>query len=81
MADPRLTNQAKFLAGKTLAFRQWSSPRPGWDHDHCAFCWVKLAGSEVPGALHEGYATPNGEHWVCASCFADFRAMFQWQVA
>lgn len=80
MADPRLTNQQKYLAGASLAFKQWVRPCPEWNHDHCSFCWAKFGGSELPDALHEGYVTENGEHWVCVTCFTDFRELFQWQV-
>jgi len=80
MSDPRLTNQQKYLTGATLTLKRWVQPRPGWDHDHCAFCAAKLAGQEFPDALHEGYVTGNGDHWVCAACFADFRSTFQWQI-
>jgi len=80
VSDPRITNQHKYLDGVELFKRKWVNPRPDWDHDHCAFCWAKFAGPEVPETLHEGYATLNGEHWVCGECFADFQARFQWSV-
>jgi hypothetical protein len=71
-SDPRITNQQKYLSGVSLVKKQWVRPRAEWDHDHCAFCWAKFAGAEMPDALHEGYVTAEGEHWVCPTCFADF---------
>ncbi len=73
--DWRLQGQEKFLAGKTLHRRKWSRPadNPGWDHDHCVFCWQKF--SDIPGAdtSREGFCTADGYHWVCETCFNDFR--------
>jgi hypothetical protein len=68
------------LAGMTLMWVDWHAPRPGWDHDHCAFCWTKFAGPETPDTLHAGYATLDRYYWICAQCFADFREVFEWQV-
>jgi len=35
--------------------------------------------SDDPSILTEGYVT-EGDHWVCESCFADFREEFGWTV-
>lgn len=54
------------------------NPVPGWDHEHCAFCWEKFA--EQKGCLRAGYATEDGRHWICPECFQDLRGRFGWQV-
>jgi hypothetical protein len=78
--DPRITNQKKFLFGVVLKKRTWSRQAPEWDHDHCAFCWAKFSDVDDVDALHEGYATSDMDHWVCTTCFADFRTHFQWLI-
>jgi hypothetical protein len=30
--------------------------------------------------LHVGYTTPDEYHWICDSCFNDFREEFGWRV-
>ncbi len=79
--DWRLTNQLAYLQGAVLSWRRYS-PRPGdsWEHDHCAFCWAKFRAEEDPEILHEGYATPDEYHWVCKTCFEDFRELFEWKI-
>ncbi len=78
MEDSRLAGQERFLKGKTLLFRPYTPPRPGWDHDHCAFCWAKFMQSGGPETLQEGYVTEDRQHWICVRCFADFRDQFEW---
>ncbi len=79
--DWRLTNQETYLKGAELEHRAWKQPRPEWDHDHCEFCWTKFAEeSLIPDAEHSGYATADRMHWVCETCFADFREMFEWRI-
>jgi hypothetical protein len=76
--DWRLTGQERYLKGKTFVKKRYTAPSPGWDHDHCAFCWTKFMESEQPDAIQEGYGTEDNKHWVCPQCFADFQAEFQW---
>ena len=76
--DWRLRGQERYLKGKTLFFRKWTSPSKDWDHDHCAFCWDKFA--EFEGALHEGYTTKDRRHWICPNCFLDFQTTFKWKI-
>ena len=61
--------------------QQWRPYREGWHHDHCAFCQrhisLPLATDDVD-AVDRGYATDDGYHWICESCFADFREQFGW---
>jgi hypothetical protein len=78
--DWRLQGQERYLAGASLKLMPWASPNPGWDHDHCEFCWAKLAGQGIADALHQGYATQGLEHWVCPQCFQDFRERFHFKV-
>lgn len=78
--DWRLTNQEGYLRGATLRWTTYVPPRPGWDHDHCEFCWAKFMAGGVPETLAAGYATPDRSHWVCPTCCADFRARFGWTV-
>ncbi len=72
-ADPpddwRRQRQERFMAGRALVWSDWSEYRPGWDHDHCVFCWATLSAFE--GDLHSGYVTEDLYHWVCRSCCDD----------
>ena len=68
--------------GSDLEWRAWSSEKPDWDHDHCEFCWVHFGDhifSDDADTQLEGWGTPDGDHWVCRTCFADFRDAFQFQ--
>ena len=79
--DWRLTNQETYLKGVTLYKRRYARYSDEWDHDHCAFCRAKFAEKDVlPEALHEGYTTRDGYHWICESCYRDFNSMFHWTV-
>jgi hypothetical protein len=40
--DWRLTNQKEYLLGKALMQMPYSPYRPGWEHEHCAFCSGKI---------------------------------------
>jgi hypothetical protein len=35
---------------------------------------------ECDGTLHEGYCTIDNYHWICETCFHDFKDMFKWKV-
>ena len=81
--DWRLMGQERYLQGATLIWSEYRAPRPGWDHDHCAFCWVKFmeASAVTPDdALQEGYCTDDGYYWVCKACADDFKAQFGFQL-
>ncbi len=84
--DWRLTNQEAYLKGATLRLRRFSvrAGQPDWDHDHCEFCWTKIAekNRKQPGddLRTEAYATEDGCRWVCPQCFFDFKERFQWKV-
>lgn len=78
--DWRLQGQERFLQGAVLERLNYSPSRPDWDHDHCAFCGAKFAAAAIPGALADGFTTPNRAHWICATCFDDFRERFGWSL-
>ena len=80
--DWRLQGQEKFLQGALLIHRRYRgyAKNPAWDHDHCAFCGAKFMVEDFPDVLHEGYATRDDRHWICAACFADFKDTFGWNV-
>lgn len=78
--DWRLTNQEKYLKGKTLYLKKWSKTRENWDHDHCNFCWAEFTDYNIPNVLHEGYTTKDDYYWICKKCFGDFKKMFKWKV-
>src|SRR5205807_1248261 len=42
----------------------------GWDHEHCALCWVTI--SVNPEDQHEGYT--DGKDWICVACFQQYVA-------
>jgi hypothetical protein len=77
-------------------YRVWSAEWEHDHCEFCHAKFIDPAFSEAHAALAsgddtaqtEGYAAlgtgPEGEddyHWVCASCFGDFRDRFAWQVA
>ena len=81
--DWRLTGQEVSLAGRTFRFARWSETRPGWDHDHCDFCWAEISDDTTGhAAFHEAWVTADdGGIWVCPTCFDDFRERFGWTPA
>ncbi len=86
-SDWRLTNQERFLRGVGLHWRSWAAAPPDshgdWDHDYCGFCWVHFADHSVPGDSETqlaGYVTDDGLHWICGTCFDDFKDRFAWVV-
>jgi hypothetical protein len=78
--DWRLQGQEKYLSGVALHWKKWKKPREDWDHDHCAFCKAKFMEEKGPDILNEGYTTTDDYHWVCKTCFDDFKDMFHWVV-
>ena len=78
--DWRLRNQENYLRGVTLHWSMWTETRPGWDHDHCAFCFAEIADSRHPKAMHEGYTDAEDYHWICMTCFDDFKELFDWRL-
>jgi hypothetical protein len=80
--DWRLQGQEKYLQGVTLVrcrYRRYPN-NPSWEHDHCEFCSAKFMVEDLPGVLHQGYATKDDYRWICEQCFADFSVTFEWTV-
>ena len=80
--DWRRRGQEDYLLGKTLlhrTYRQYPA-NPSWDHDHCEFCWAKFMVGDDPDVLHVGYCTEDEYHWICETCFEDFKEEFRWRV-
>jgi hypothetical protein len=86
--DWRLQGQERWLAGVTLRWSDWYAARTSdalgpWDHDHCDFCTVHLSDhvlSDDPNTQLAGYTTEDGYHWICRTCFEDFKERFGWVV-
>jgi hypothetical protein len=81
--DWRLQGQERYLKSATLVHRLYR-PYPGkpeWDHDHCEFCWAKLAAEGGDGAQATGFCTVDEYHWICERCVADFTGLFDWTLA
>ena len=74
------------LRGVSFVLKSYKKYRPGWDHDHCAVCGLKLmaAGPEGDDIIHEGFATTSdyewGEdyEWVCPDCFVASKDVMDW---
>jgi hypothetical protein len=62
--------EQNWLAGRDLRWSQWTSPRPGWDHDHCAFCQADFAAVKTDHVdFTAGYVTADDNYtWICACC-------------
>jgi hypothetical protein len=80
--DWRLMGQQTWLAGRELRWADWTAYRPGWDHDHCAFCQAEFAAAKTDHVeFTAGYVTADdGDTWICEACFEDFKDQFQWRV-
>jgi hypothetical protein len=78
--DWRLGGQENYLKGVKLVYRKYRqyAKSPSWDHDHCAFCWAEFFLGDGPEYLKEGYATLDDYHWICPTCFEDFKDLFLW---
>ena len=77
--DWRLTTQEKYLMKARLCKEAYVQPTLTWDHDHCEFCWATF--SEAPDTLHVGYHSVKGGHWICETCFQDFKELFKFTLA
>jgi hypothetical protein len=76
--DWRLQGQERYLQGAALRWARWWPIHEGWDHDHCEFCWVHFCDDPLdePDTQVEGYVTEDDCHWICRSCFDDFKDRF-----
>ena len=77
MDDWRLTNQLDYLFRKKIKKCNFSD-FPEKDHEHCSFCWDKFGHDE--DLIKDGYCTEDNYHWICNSCFEDFKIMFEWKI-
>ncbi len=70
--------QEKYLVDHTFHWVIWTAYRENWDHDHCQFCAAEV--SDRPVDEHTEYnaawATEGYGHWICPTCFDDFRDRF-----
>ena len=73
--DWRLMNQMEYLHRRNLLHVSYEPYREGWDHDHCEFCAVTMTTE-----TKEAYCTEDKYHWICPSCYEDFREMFEWSI-
>ena len=82
MTDWRLQGQEDFLQGRRLRRSRWWPYRPGWDHDHCEFCWADFGAAKSDHIEFDGgYVTAEDNyHWICTPCFEDFHEQFEWTV-
>ena len=77
--DWRLQGQGKYLKYKKLIRKKYVKASNTWDHDHCEFCGDKFSESGEDD-LRLGYTTLDGYHWICNTCFHDFKKIFAWKL-
>jgi hypothetical protein len=77
--DWRLSNQERYLKGAKISWNTFHAIDSTDDHAHCAFCWAKFMKGNSPGGITEGFATVDKKHWICKSCYENFKEVFQWQ--
>ncbi len=78
MGDWRLTNQEKYLKGVKLIKKRYIDRSTKTGHDHCEFCLERFGDSE--NDIREGYCTEDDYHWICDTCYGDFKEQFRWTV-
>ncbi len=90
-----IENQEKklyFHVSRYLKKLAWAlvryEPELNHDHEHCTFCWRKIAtaGYDDPQSIQSAYlhraADEYGFHtsWVCPACFEQLRKTFKWRI-
>jgi hypothetical protein len=78
--DWRLSWGHDHLLGAVFRLVEFRTRDPMWDHEHCEFCWGKITDQPIPDTLRSGYTTEDSRHWVCPTCFEDFRERFQFRL-
>ena len=78
--DWRLENSPDGAQDATLRRLKYKQPSAMWDHEHCIFCWQKIAEPHIQDSVHEGYAFAGDRDWVCPQCFTDMSKHFNWSV-
>ena len=75
--DWRLLNgQEEYLHGIALIHHSYRPADSTNDHDHCEFCMIKFGKGDDD--LKQGYSTEDGNIWICAQCYNDFKTLFKW---
>jgi|SRR3954451_18183063 hypothetical protein len=71
--DYRLKSDSGILTGLTWHHSPYKQPSPEWDHDHCEFCFRRLAepAAGFSDAQFEGFADEDELHWICNECFGE----------
>lgn len=49
--------------------------KDGWEHEHCEFC-----SDRIDKNTSSAYSTNDNYHWICETCYNDFKEMFEWIV-
>jgi len=79
MDDWRLNGQEDYLFGITLTRKKFESCGY-YDHAHCDFCWAKISDC-CEGALEFGYCSSGETHWICETCYKDFKDLFKFKLS
>ncbi len=66
-----------WLREELLRYQPYRPQQPGFEHDHCEFCWTPFRSEPQQGVINEGYVT-NDRRWICETCYEDFKLMFDW---
>ena len=75
--DWRLQGQERYLKDALVTYRKYRPSSESWDHDHCEFCLAKfMEASDDPDVKTDGYATVDGDRWICSASLADFMERF-----
>jgi hypothetical protein len=70
--DYRLDSIKPWMEKLTWHYSPYKQPSPDWDHDHCIFCWRRLAEPTAGfNDADDGFADDGDYHWMCAECFRD----------
>lgn len=82
MEDWRLQGQEEYLKGKILKKKKYIKPRQDWDHEHCEFCWQKIAEEkdQIKNSIDGAYCDESTDRWVCPVCYEDFKNDFCWKI-
>ncbi len=87
MKDWRLTTQENYLKGVAITWKKFKASPPnnnqryGSDHDHCEFCGHTFMEEIIEDDCSTaGYCTLEGKHWICETCYNDFKDHFNWKV-
>lgn len=80
--DWRLQGQEKYLQQIELIYQDYR-PIPPNDHDHCEFCGKKFVPKDTlkvysEDVLTAGYSSLDRYHWICVTCYNDFKNLFKW---